>query len=138
MLPIELTNINRRLREKKKGKVMKKRERKTVPTIEYLTKTKEDAMLLLTMAEEAMNQLRLDIGVHKMVIGECDREVARQQQEKRDVKAAKGSARTRIMVYLVVVTILILVTIVCSSCQTLQGAKGDIHWLTADVEHSKQ
>lgn len=104
---------------------MKKRE---APTIEYLTKTKEDAMLLLTMAEEAMSQLRLDIGVHKMIIDECDKEVARQQQEKRDVKSAMGSAQTKIMVALCVITLLVLITM-CTSCKAIQGVGQDITWM---------
>ena len=105
------------------------KERESFPTIEYLTKTKEDAVMLLTMAEEAERQLRLDIGVYKMVIGECDKEVARQQQEKRDAIAAKGSAQTGIMAALVVITILVLLSIVLTSCQTYKGVTGDMGWI---------
>ena len=38
----------------------------------------------------------------------------------------------------IVVCVIVLATILLSSCQTFEGVKGDIHWLTADVEHSKQ
>ena len=93
-------------------------------------------MLLLTMAEEAMSQLRLDIGVHEMVIDECDKEVARQQQEKRDIKAAKGMAQARVMVALVVITILVLLSIVCSSCQTVKGLTGDAGWILTKTSNN--
>jgi len=113
-------------------------KREEVPTVEYLNLTKRQAMLLLTMAEEAMSQLRLDIGVHKMVIEECDKQIARQQQEKRDIKAAKGSAQTRIMVALVVITLLVLLSIVCSSCQTVKGVTGDMGWILTKTSDNIQ
>ena len=101
------------------------------PTIEYLTKTKEDAMLLLTKAEEAESRLKLDIGVYKMVISECDTEVARQQQEKRDVKAAKGYVRTRVLQAVVAVNIFVLILILAqgvSICQWLRAGCQGIRW----------
>ena len=42
------------------------------------------------------------------------------------------------LVKAVTVAVLLAIIFLSQGCQTLEGVKGDIHWLTADVEHSKQ
>ena len=127
-------NVN--LRAGEEGTVMKKREE--VPTIEYLNKTKQDTMKMLTAATTDRDDAQLQMGVYEMVVEECDKEIARQQQVKRDIKAAVGSAQTRVMSALVVIVILVLASIVLTSCQTVKGLTGDAGWILTKTSNNIQ
>ena len=97
-------------------------------TIEYVNKTKQDAMKLIRDAQKDMAMLEEDIALLEMIVEESDRDI------KEASRPMYGKCRLLVMAIIAV----ILLGIAASGCQTLQGVKGDIHWMTADVEHSQQ
>ena len=52
---------------------------------------------------------------------QCDEEISR--------------LRSFILKAVVAVNIFVIILILAQGCQTFRGIKGDIHWMTADVEH---
>lgn len=68
----------------------------------------------------------------EQVIDDCDEEIKEiskeREQDDRIIEALI------VKFALVFITLLILYTV--AGCQTFDGLKADIHWLTADVEHT--
>lgn len=87
----------------------------TKKTVEYVNKTKQDAMKYLAEARE-------DVALWTMVVNECDV----------DIKAANEQERKmfgKVRIGILVVTVLVLVSIFLSGCQTLKGVTGDSGWI---------
>ena len=88
--------------------------RKTKKTIEYINKTKQDALRFLKEAQE-------DVALWTMVVNGCDTDI----KEASNRKPMYGKARLGVMAAIA----LILLAVALSGCQTLKGAMGDSAWL---------
>ena len=87
--------------------------RKTKKTIEYINKTKQDALRFLKEAQE-------DVALWTMVVNECDTDI----KEASNRKPMYGKARLGVMAAIA----LILLVIALSGCQTVKGGLGDLSW----------
>jgi len=87
----------------------------TKKTIEYVNKTKQDAMRYLAEAQE-------DVAIWTMVVNECDSDLKAISQKKPPMY---GKARIAVMLAIV----LVLVVVALSSCKAVQGAGQDITWM---------
>ena len=93
----------------------------TKKTIEFVNKTKQDAMRFLAEAQE-------DVALWTMVVNECDRDIA--EEHKRE-----GRMLGKVRVGILVITVLVLLSIVCCSCRTLNGFGGDLQdWTSNNIK----
>jgi len=88
--------------------------KQTKKTIEYINKTKQDALRFLKEAQE-------DVALWTMVANECDTDI----KEASNRKPMYGKARLTVMLAIA----LILLVIALSGCQTAKGFMGDSAWL---------
>ena len=88
---------------------------KTKKTVEYVNKTKQDAMRYLRDAQE-------DVALWTMVVNECDADIKAISKNKRPMF---GKARIKVMTAIA----LFLLILYCSSCTTVQGIGTDITWM---------
>ncbi len=89
--------------------------RATKKTIEYVNKTKQDAMKYLAEARE-------DVALWTMIVNECDADLKAISQKNPPMY---GKARIKVMTAIV----LFLMIVWLASCNLVQGAGEDITWM---------
>lgn len=96
----------------------------TKKTIEYVNKTKRDAMKYLAEAQE-------DVALWTMVVKECDLDIKAAHERKRPMY---GRARLIVMAVIAIV----IASIVLSGCQTVKGVTGDAGWILTELSDNIQ
>jgi predicted small secreted protein len=98
----------------------------TKKTVEYVNKTKQDAMKYLAEAQE-------DVALWTMVVNECDTDIKAAHERERD-RPMYGKARLVVMAVIAIV----LAAIFVSGCQTLKGVTGDSGWILTKLSDNIQ
>lgn len=94
-------------------------------SLEWLLKTKADLMKMLDGSRRTLEQAKEDTEIWEMMVDDVDAEIAEIQAKERLLKKASGTAR----IWIILITFLIFLTILVSSCNLVAGAGRDITWM---------
>lgn len=103
-------------------------------SVGYLKATKSNAEKELARAEESLIDARCDVAAWRLIIFECNKELAK--------KVVNGMRKANVKVEVLIVkltlafiTFLVLLTIV-AGCQTVKGVAGDTGWILTKMSEN--
>ncbi len=115
---------------------MKKRDTKY--SYDWLATTRQHAISMWKDAQEKEDPE--EVRAWEIIIDDLEGEMAELLEERRALKRMqkrlRGTMERRVMVALVIITILVLFSIVCTSCQTAKGLAGDGGWFLTKVSEN--